>query len=146
MFDLDDDQIPSEDQKERLFRTWDLFLASNVDEVNVDVDLIFIPLKLDEHYFCVCINFCMNSLDLLDDRIYDDVEESEAMKLSNYVVCFFSIGVILNLLDLSVILHFVCLFETLGHILFFCDLVMILLYNFYCCLVFKGFSNEGIFG
>ncbi|KAK9713823.1 hypothetical protein RND81_06G053600 [Saponaria officinalis] len=51
--------------------------------INLHADLIFIPLLIDYHYACICINFVSQTVDVLDQMTYPDWKESDVYKASS---------------------------------------------------------------
>ncbi|KAH9617495.1 hypothetical protein KSS87_020154, partial [Heliosperma pusillum] len=61
---------------QKLFDTWDEFVSKNTVPCNWKADLIFVPMVWEDHYFCVCINFTREMVDVLDNTKYDQWEET----------------------------------------------------------------------
>ncbi|KAK9682371.1 hypothetical protein RND81_10G069100 [Saponaria officinalis] len=58
-------------------------------KINLHADLIFIPLHIDYHYACICINFVSQTVDVLDQMTYPDWKESDVYKASCVLVSLF---------------------------------------------------------
>ncbi|KAK9706686.1 hypothetical protein RND81_07G144700 [Saponaria officinalis] len=65
-----------------LYHHWDQFIKDNGVKINLHADLIFIPLHIDFHYACICINFVSRTVDVLDQMTYPDWKESDVYKAS----------------------------------------------------------------
>ncbi|KAH9612315.1 hypothetical protein KSS87_022773, partial [Heliosperma pusillum] len=71
---------------QKLFDTWDEFVSKNTVPCNWKADLIFVPMVLDDHYFCVCINFTREMVEVLDNTKYDQWEEPIIYKAADLLV------------------------------------------------------------
>ncbi|KAL9246201.1 hypothetical protein vseg_019766 [Gypsophila vaccaria] len=103
-----DSCAPADSDVNLLYATWDEFKKNNGDYFNFEANLIFIPLLLGEHYFCICIKFVQKKIDIRDHTIYDGPwEDNEAYNLAKTIVHFLS-----DFLDLQVICegHNTCYF------------------------------------
>ena len=104
---------PTDTQLNRLFDFWDLFVKSNVDKSlsPLNADLIFIPLHLENHFFCVCINFISQTIEILDNKLYKDLK-CDHVRLASYVVCYsfylFSLCKIIIIIAVLYCIIFVC--------------------------------------
>lgn len=47
---------------------------------------VFIPIHFGDHFFCVVVNFVGKTVDYLDNRVYDDFEDSIWVKATNSIV------------------------------------------------------------
>ncbi|KAK9714631.1 hypothetical protein RND81_06G108000 [Saponaria officinalis] len=65
-----------------LYHHWDQFIKDSGMKINLHADLIFIPLHIDFHYACICINFVSRTVDVLDQMTYPDWKESDVYKAS----------------------------------------------------------------
>jgi hypothetical protein len=97
-----DEDTPSDYAKDKVFKFWDFFLEQNDRSAVWDAELYFIPLKLGNHFFCACVNYKNNTVDVLDNTFHKDFQNSEFCKLaalavrcsllaSNYSMCLFRI-------------------------------------------------------
>ncbi|XP_074274284.1 uncharacterized protein LOC141598471 [Silene latifolia] len=60
-----------------LYHTWDVFRTDCGKDFSLKADLIFVPIKIEAHYACVCINFNSRTIDLLDSKYYSSPRQSE---------------------------------------------------------------------
>ncbi|XP_074295901.1 uncharacterized protein LOC141623668 [Silene latifolia] len=67
---------------EEIAGAWDIWQNVCSQPLNLNSDLVFLPLLISEHYFCICINFQNETVDYLDNRLYDNFEESEFFYLA----------------------------------------------------------------
>jgi hypothetical protein len=82
---------PNEENIDSLYRLWDQFIQDNGSTVNLNADLLFLPLKMDDHFVCICINFKSNTVDILDHMTYSDWKKSDVFKASQVLVSFYTI-------------------------------------------------------
>ncbi|KAH9617529.1 hypothetical protein KSS87_020908, partial [Heliosperma pusillum] len=71
-----------EEATNRLFQSWDTFINCCYGKCHLNSDLIFLPIFLNDHYACVCINFINQSTDLLDNILYKEDEYPDMFKLA----------------------------------------------------------------
>ena len=83
----EEDDSESDKQKEILFSAFDDWLSKNV-VYNFRADLFFIPLRVDDHYLCVCINFISKKIEVLDNQFHGKADHSSLRQLVVAVVCF----------------------------------------------------------
>jgi hypothetical protein len=57
-----------------VFESWITWSSLCKNPVKLDADLIFLPCLLEEHFFCVCINFLTKQLEYLDNKKYTIAE------------------------------------------------------------------------
>ncbi|KAH9607722.1 hypothetical protein KSS87_015330 [Heliosperma pusillum] len=72
----------NEEATNRLFQSWDTFINCCYGKCHLNSDLIFLPIFLNDHYACVCINFINQSTDLLDNILYKEDEYPDMFKLA----------------------------------------------------------------
>ncbi|KAK9741368.1 hypothetical protein RND81_03G100500 [Saponaria officinalis] len=70
--------LTAEDDKregyvDEIFKAWKGWETCYKSTLNLDVEMIFIPLLLYKHFFCACINFKDKKIDYLDNREYEGV-------------------------------------------------------------------------
>ncbi|KAH9616818.1 hypothetical protein KSS87_011348, partial [Heliosperma pusillum] len=75
-----------EEATNRLFQSWDTFINCCYGKCHLNSDLIFLPIFLNDHYACVCINFINQSTDLLDNILYKEDEYPDMFKLAE-ILC-----------------------------------------------------------
>ncbi|KAH9619657.1 hypothetical protein KSS87_019559 [Heliosperma pusillum] len=75
--DSKDQSTPSNTQIDNLFSIWDMFIKGCGRSFNTNAELFFIPVNVDEHYACVCINFKTKTIDLLDNQYYPASKQSD---------------------------------------------------------------------
>ncbi|KAH9625242.1 hypothetical protein KSS87_004572, partial [Heliosperma pusillum] len=75
-----------EEPTKRLFRSWDTFINCYYGKCHMNSDLIFLPIFLNDHYACVCINFINQSTDLLDNILYKEDEYPDMFKVAEILV------------------------------------------------------------
>lgn len=75
-----DDDSESDRQKNTLFAAFDDWLSKN-DLYNIKADLFFIPLRIDDHYLCVCINFISKKIEILDNQFHSKAGHSYLSQL-----------------------------------------------------------------
>ncbi|KAH9604351.1 hypothetical protein KSS87_009655, partial [Heliosperma pusillum] len=73
---------------QKLFDTWDEFVSKNTVPCNWKADLVFVPMVWEDHYFCVCINFTREMVEVLDNTKYDQWEETIIYKAADLLVWF----------------------------------------------------------
>lgn len=66
---------------------WDNFIRDCGNTVNLNADLIFIPIQTDDHIACVCINFKDSTVDILDNQSHPDTTNSEIFTAASHLVC-----------------------------------------------------------
>ncbi|KAH9605300.1 hypothetical protein KSS87_009939, partial [Heliosperma pusillum] len=79
MIDIDNDDEDNGDLKKykaEVFSTWDMWSGFYDEPLNLNAEMVFIPLLYEEHFFCVCIDFVRERLFYLDNRCYDDFDET----------------------------------------------------------------------
>ncbi|KAK9675381.1 hypothetical protein RND81_11G004500 [Saponaria officinalis] len=69
-----------------LYKAWDDYLNECGGTINLDADLIFIPILIDDHMACVCINFKSKTADILDNQTHNDPTKSDLFKASKIIV------------------------------------------------------------
>ncbi|KAK9733334.1 hypothetical protein RND81_04G060700 [Saponaria officinalis] len=69
-----------------LFGVWDIFVGDCGDTLNLSANFIFIPINIDDHIACLCINFKALSVDILDNQKYPDPENARISKACNILV------------------------------------------------------------
>ncbi|KAK9698269.1 hypothetical protein RND81_08G092600 [Saponaria officinalis] len=72
-----------ENLKKEIFAAWDIWSTVGAQKTKVESDLVFLPLLTGGHYFCVYINFKVETVDFLDNRVYKKFGESKYRKLAN---------------------------------------------------------------
>ncbi|KAH9610931.1 hypothetical protein KSS87_015848 [Heliosperma pusillum] len=72
----DEDNGESKKYKAEVFSTWDMWSGFYDEPLNLNAEMVFIPLLYEEHFFCVCIDFVRERLFYLDNRCYDDFDET----------------------------------------------------------------------
>ncbi|KAH9623913.1 hypothetical protein KSS87_010203, partial [Heliosperma pusillum] len=75
---------------QKLFDTWDEFVSKNTVPCNWKTDLIFVPMVWEDHYFCVCINFTSEMVEVLDNTKYDQWKEIIIYKVADLLACHMS--------------------------------------------------------
>ncbi|KAH9617423.1 hypothetical protein KSS87_008285 [Heliosperma pusillum] len=58
--------------------------------VTEKADLIFVPMVWEDHYFCVCINFTSEMVEVLDNKKYDKWEETLIYKAADLLASYMS--------------------------------------------------------
>ncbi|KAH9616543.1 hypothetical protein KSS87_018034 [Heliosperma pusillum] len=89
MIDIDhDDEDDGEMKKCRaeVFSTWDMWSRIYDEPLNLNAEMVFVPLLYEQHYFCVCIDFVREKLFYLDNRCYDDFNETSFAYMTDVVV------------------------------------------------------------
>ncbi|KAH9624888.1 hypothetical protein KSS87_018372 [Heliosperma pusillum] len=79
MIDIDHDDEDNGELKKykaEVFSTWDMWSGFYDEPLNLNAEMVFIPLLYEEHFFCVCIDFVRERLFYLDNRCYDDFDET----------------------------------------------------------------------
>ncbi|KAH9619668.1 hypothetical protein KSS87_016065, partial [Heliosperma pusillum] len=79
MIDIDhDDEDDGEMKKYKaeVFSTWDTWSGIYDEPLNLNAEMVFVPLLYEQRYFCVCIDFVREKLFYLDNRCYDDFNET----------------------------------------------------------------------
>ncbi|KAH9612248.1 hypothetical protein KSS87_013679, partial [Heliosperma pusillum] len=77
-----------EQNLQNLFDTWDEFVSKNTVPCNWKAYLIFVPMVWEDHYLCVCINFTNEMVEVLDNKKYDQWEETIIYKAADLLVWF----------------------------------------------------------
>ncbi|KAH9627333.1 hypothetical protein KSS87_006501 [Heliosperma pusillum] len=72
----DEDNGELKKYKAEVFSTWDMWSGFYDEPLNLNAEMVFIPLLYEEHFFCVCIDFVRERLFYLDNRCYDDFDET----------------------------------------------------------------------
>ncbi|KAH9618977.1 hypothetical protein KSS87_014382 [Heliosperma pusillum] len=88
--DSKDQSTPSNTQMDNLFMIWDIFIKGCGRSFNTNAELFFIPVNVDEHYACVCINFKTKTIDLLDNQYYPASKQSDIVDVTIIIAEVFS--------------------------------------------------------
>ncbi|KAH9605967.1 hypothetical protein KSS87_018541 [Heliosperma pusillum] len=72
----DDDDDEMKKYRAEVFSTWDMWSGIYDEPLNLNAEMVFVPLLYEQHYFCVCIDFVREKLFYLDNRCYDDFNET----------------------------------------------------------------------
>ncbi|KAH9602941.1 hypothetical protein KSS87_000955, partial [Heliosperma pusillum] len=80
--DSKDQSTPSDTQIDSLFLIWDMFIKGCGRSFNTNAELFFIPVNVDEHYACVCINFKSKTIELLDNQYYPASKQSDIVDVA----------------------------------------------------------------
>ncbi|KAH9613928.1 hypothetical protein KSS87_008263 [Heliosperma pusillum] len=88
--DSKDQSTPSNTQIDNLFSIWDMFIKGCGRSFNLNAELFFIPVNVDEHYACVCINFKTKTIDLLDNQYYPASKQSDIVDVAIIIAEVFS--------------------------------------------------------
>ncbi|KAH9610490.1 hypothetical protein KSS87_020428 [Heliosperma pusillum] len=88
--DSKDQSTPSNTQMDNLFMIWDIFIKGCGRSFNTNAELFFIPVNVDEHYACVCINFKTKTIDLLDNQYYPASKQSDIVDVAIIIAEVFS--------------------------------------------------------
>ncbi|KAH9607935.1 hypothetical protein KSS87_006595 [Heliosperma pusillum] len=88
---------------QKLFDTWDEFVLKNTVPCNWKADLIFVPMVWEDHYFCVCINFTREMVEVLDNTKYDQWEETIIYKAADLLEWFTDTSELVMKLSLTVL-------------------------------------------
>ncbi|KAH9621567.1 hypothetical protein KSS87_000461 [Heliosperma pusillum] len=88
--DSKDQSTPSNTQIDNLFSIWDMFIKGRGRSFNTNAELFFIPVNVDEHYACVCINFKTKTIDLLDNQYYPASKQSNIVDVAIIIAEVFS--------------------------------------------------------
>ncbi|KAH9613761.1 hypothetical protein KSS87_010289 [Heliosperma pusillum] len=88
--DSKDQSTPSNTQIDNLFMIWDMFIKGCGHSFNTNAELFFIPVNVDEHYVCVCINFKTKTIDLLDNQYYSASKQSDIVDVAIIIAEVFS--------------------------------------------------------
>ncbi|KAH9625607.1 hypothetical protein KSS87_003847, partial [Heliosperma pusillum] len=88
--DSKDQSTPSNTQMDNLFMIWDIFIKGCGRSFNTNAELFFIPVNVDEHYACVCINFKTKTIDLLDNQYYPTSKQSDIVDVDIIIAEVFS--------------------------------------------------------
>ncbi|KAH9612207.1 hypothetical protein KSS87_018858, partial [Heliosperma pusillum] len=80
--DSKDQSTPSNTQIDNLFSICDMFIKGCGRSFNTNAELFFIPVNVDEHYACVCINFKTKTIDLLDNQYYPASKQSDIVDVA----------------------------------------------------------------
>ncbi|KAH9619064.1 hypothetical protein KSS87_008931 [Heliosperma pusillum] len=88
--DNKDQSTPSNTQMDNLFMIWDIFIKGCGRSFNTNAELFFIPVNVDEHYACVCINFKIKTIDLLDNQYYPASKQSDIVDVAIIIAEVFS--------------------------------------------------------
>ncbi|KAH9612713.1 hypothetical protein KSS87_009683 [Heliosperma pusillum] len=88
--DSKDQSTPSNTQIDNLFSIWDMFIKGCGRSFNTNAELFFIPVNVDEHYACVCINFKTKTIDLLDNQYYPASKQSDIVDVAIIIAEVFS--------------------------------------------------------
>ncbi|XP_074315660.1 uncharacterized protein LOC141651867 [Silene latifolia] len=84
------DPVQQTPDTDRLYNTWDVFRTDCGTDFSFKADLIFVPIKIEAHYACVCINFNSRTIDLLDCKYYSSPRQSEICKAGHIVASLMS--------------------------------------------------------
>ncbi|KAK9734398.1 hypothetical protein RND81_04G137000 [Saponaria officinalis] len=57
---------PSDDHYDMLYKQWDAYVKECGRTINLDSELIFIPIMTNNHMACVCVNFKSKTADIFD--------------------------------------------------------------------------------
>ncbi|KAK9698814.1 hypothetical protein RND81_08G132900 [Saponaria officinalis] len=76
---------PSDSYYDMLFKEWDAYVEECGRTINLESDMIFIPLMVDNHIACVCINFNSKTADILDNQIHTDPTKSDVCKAAEII-------------------------------------------------------------
>ncbi|KAH9614249.1 hypothetical protein KSS87_018331, partial [Heliosperma pusillum] len=88
--DSKDQSTPSDTQIDNLFIIWDMFIKGCGRSFNTNAKLFFIPVNVDDHYACVCINFKSKTIDLLDNQYYPASKQSDIVDVAIIIAEVFS--------------------------------------------------------
>ncbi|KAH9608697.1 hypothetical protein KSS87_006269 [Heliosperma pusillum] len=80
--DNKDQPTPKDTQIDNLFIIWDMFIRGCGRSFNTNAELFFIPVNVDDHYACVCINFKSKTIDLLDNQYYPASKQSDIVDVA----------------------------------------------------------------
>ncbi|KAH9613086.1 hypothetical protein KSS87_001474 [Heliosperma pusillum] len=80
--DSKDQSTPSDTQIDNFFIIWDMFIKGCGRSFNTNAKLFFIPVNVDDHYACVCINFKSKTIDLLDNQYYPASKQSDIVDVA----------------------------------------------------------------
>ncbi|XP_074288238.1 uncharacterized protein LOC141613403 [Silene latifolia] len=86
--------IKAADDEKDLYRkeisnVWDTVIENSEGSLDIGADLVFIPVHFGDHFFCVVVNFVGKTVDYLDNRVYDDFEDSIWVLATNSIVEIF---------------------------------------------------------
>ncbi|XP_074299480.1 uncharacterized protein LOC141630592 [Silene latifolia] len=68
-----------------LFHIWDLYIKHCGHTFNLNAELIFVPVNIDDHFACICINFISRTIDVLDHQLYLQFKSSKVFKVSKII-------------------------------------------------------------
>ncbi|KAH9610491.1 hypothetical protein KSS87_020429, partial [Heliosperma pusillum] len=88
--DSKDQSTPSDTQIDNLFIIWDMFIKGYGRSFNTNAELFFIPVNVDDHYACVCINFKSKTIDLHDNQYYPASKQSDIVDVAIIIAEVFS--------------------------------------------------------
>ncbi|KAH9609724.1 hypothetical protein KSS87_011932 [Heliosperma pusillum] len=71
----DEDDGKMKKYRAEVFSTWDMWSGIYDEPLNLNAEMVFVPLLYEQHYFCVCIDFVREKLFYLDNKCYDDFNE-----------------------------------------------------------------------
>ncbi|KAK9733543.1 hypothetical protein RND81_04G074200 [Saponaria officinalis] len=77
---------PSDSNYDMLYKHWDIYVKDYGRTINLDLELIFIPINSDNHIACVCINFKSKTVDILDNQSHSDPTKSYIYKVAKILV------------------------------------------------------------
>ncbi|KAK9706519.1 hypothetical protein RND81_07G131800 [Saponaria officinalis] len=77
---------PSDSNFDTLYEEWDAYVEECGRTINLDSDMIFIPIRVGNHIACVCINFNSKTADILDNQSHTDPMKTDVFKASKIIV------------------------------------------------------------
>ncbi|KAK9673246.1 hypothetical protein RND81_12G155500 [Saponaria officinalis] len=70
---------------DELYQLWDDFINDCDKTFNLNADIMFVPVNIERHFACVCINFESHTVDLLDHQYYSDWTKSDVCKACHVI-------------------------------------------------------------
>ncbi|KAK9733815.1 hypothetical protein RND81_04G094300 [Saponaria officinalis] len=76
MMETSTQTTPSDSVFDVLYKDWDNYLNECGSTINLDADFIFVPILIEDHMACVCLNFKSQTADILDNQTHNDQTKS----------------------------------------------------------------------
>ncbi|KAK9755812.1 hypothetical protein RND81_01G052600 [Saponaria officinalis] len=77
---------PNDNNYDMLYKQWDNYVNEYGSTINLDAKFIFIPIMVDNHIACVCVNFESRTADILDNQSHNDPLNSDICQASKIIV------------------------------------------------------------
>ncbi|KAK9682210.1 hypothetical protein RND81_10G058200 [Saponaria officinalis] len=90
MMETSTQTTPSDSVFDVLYKDWDNYLNECGSTINLDADFIFVPILIEDHMACVCLNFKSQTADILDNQTHNDQTKSYIVKAAKIIVAAMS--------------------------------------------------------